>query len=324
MRKSGPVIIRAAAVAIAATLLAAPAAVLAQSPAPAPAPAPAAAPQAEDPRAAEASAALRAGEQAGTRGPADIALLDQAVLRLPADALFIPKLEAARIMRSLGNVVHDASFVGLIVGTKPGDEWAVVTSYFKDGYIKDDDAKDWNADELLQHLKDGTVEANKERVARGFDELEVLGWVEKPAYDAATHRLVWSLLAKDKGEPDSAEKGINYNTYALGRDGHFSLNLLTSSDRVDADKAAAHALLAALSYNPGKRYEDFDSSTDRIAEYGLAALIGGVVAKKLGLFALIGVFVAKFAKVIGIAALALGAGVWNFFRRKPKGAAPHA
>jgi uncharacterized membrane-anchored protein len=323
MRKSGPVIIRAAAaVAIAATLLASPTSVFAQSPSPAPAPAPA--PQAEDPRAAEASAALRAGEQAGTRGPADIALLDQAVLRLPADALFIPKLEAARIMRSLGNVVHDASFVGLIVGTKPGDEWAVVTSYFKDGYIKDDDAKDWNADELLQHLKDGTVEANKERVARGFDELEVLGWVEKPAYDAATHRLVWSLLAKDKGEPDSAEKGINYNTYALGRDGHFSLNLLTSSDRVDADKAAAHALLAALSYNPGKRYEDFDSSTDRIAEYGLAALIGGVVAKKLGLFALIGVFVAKFAKVIGIAALALGAGVWNFFRRKPKGAAPHA
>jgi uncharacterized membrane-anchored protein len=199
-----------------------------------------------------------------------------------------------------------------------------VTSYFKDGYIKDDDAKDWNADELLQSLKDNTAEANKERVARGFDELEVLGWVEKPAYDAASHRLVWSLLAKDKGEPDTAEKGINYNTYALGRDGHFSLNLLTSSSRVDADKGAARALLAALAYNPGKGYEDFNSSTDHIAEYGLAALIGGVVAKKLGFFALISVFVLKFAKVIGIAVLAFGAGIWNFFRRKPKGAAPNA
>jgi uncharacterized membrane-anchored protein len=319
MRTSGPVFIRAATAAAllaALTALAAPASVLAQSPSPAPAQ------QAVDPRAAESNAAWQAGEKAGTRGPADIALIDQAVLRLPADAFFIPKPEATRIMRSLGNVVHDTTFIGLIVGTKPGDQWAVVTSYFKEGYIKDDDAKDWNADDLLQHLKDGTAEANKERVARGFDELEVLGWVEKPTYDAASHRLVWSLLAKDKGEPDTAEKGINYNTYALGRDGYFSLNLLTSSSRVNADKGAARELLAALAYNPGKGYEDFNSSTDHIAEYGLAALIGGVVAKKLGFFALISVFVLKFAKVIGIAVLAFGTGIWNFFRRKPKGAAP--
>ena len=320
MRTSRPAFIRAAAAATAAVALfatlAAPASVLAQSPPPAPAP------QAQDPRVAESNAAWQAGEKAGTKGPADIALIDQAVLRLPADAFFIPKPEATRIMLSLGNVVHDATFVGLIVGTKPSDQWAVVTSYFKEGYIKDDDAKDWNADELLAHLKDGTAAANKERVARGFDELEVLGWVEKPAYDAASHRLVWSLLAKDKGEPDTAEKGINYNTYALGRDGYFSLNLLTSSSRVDADKGAARELLAALAYNPGKGYEDFNASTDHIAEYGLAALIGGVVAKKLGLFAVISVFVLKFAKVIGIAVLAFGAGIWNFFRRKPKGAAP--
>jgi uncharacterized membrane-anchored protein len=49
-----------------------------------------------------------------------------------------------------------------------------------------------------------------------------------------------------------------------------------------------------------------------------------VVAKKLGLFALIGVFVAKFAKLIGVAALALGGGIWSFFRRKPKGASTNA
>jgi uncharacterized membrane-anchored protein len=309
MRKFRLALIRAAAAAALLAALAAPISVLAQSPAPAPAQ------QAEDPRAAEVNAAWQAAEKAGTRGPADIALLDQAVLRLPADALFIPKAEAARLMRSLGNVVHDATFVGLIAGAKPGDEWAVVASYFKEGYIKDDDARDWNADELLAYIRDGTAEARKERIAHGFGELEVLGWVEKPAYDAASHRLVWSLLAKDKGEPDTAEKGINYNTYALGREGYFSLNLLTSSSRVDTDKGAARALLAALSYNPGKRYEDFDASTDPIADYGLAALIRGVAANKRGL----SVFDLTLAIVIGIAAVALGAGIW-YFRRKPKGA----
>ena len=46
------------------------------------------------------------------------------------------------------------------------------------------------------------------------------------------------------------------------------------------------------------------------------------MAKKLGLLALIGVFALKFAKVIGFAVVAFGAGVLNFFRRKPKNASP--
>jgi uncharacterized membrane-anchored protein len=87
---------------------------------------------------------------------------------------------------------------------------------------------------------------------------------------------------------------------------------------------AAHELLNSLSYNPGKSYEDFNAATDHIAAYGIAALVGGVVAKKLGLFALLGVFVVKFAKLIGVAALAVGGGIWNFFRRRPKSASPHA
>ena len=123
--------------------------------------------------------------------------------------------------------------------------------------------------------------------------MQVIGWVQPPSYDAATHRLVWSLLAKDKGEPDNVAKSINYNTYALGRDGYFSLNLLSNSERIAGDKAVAHGLLGDLAYNAGKRYADFSASTDRIAEYGLMALVGGVAAKKLGLFAIAIAFVSQ-------------------------------
>jgi uncharacterized membrane-anchored protein len=272
----------------------------------------------EQARQDEEQAAWRAGGQAGTRGPADVTLIDQAVLKLPDDYFFIPKAEGARLLRALGNTVGEQTFVGLIVGAKPGNEWIVATRYIKDGYIKDDDAKNWDANELLQSLKDGTEEANKDRAVRGFAELEVLGWVEKPTYDATTHRLVWSLLSKHKNAPDSAVKGVNYNTYALGRDGYFSLNLLTNSDSVGADKGAAHTLLAALAYNPDKRYEDFDASTDHIAAYGLAALVAGVAAKKAGLFVIIFAFAAKFAKVIALGALAVGGGIWKLFRRRPE------
>lgn len=205
-----------------------------------------------------------------------------------------------------------------MVGKRQSDQWIVVIRHIKEGYIKDDDAKNWNADELLKSIGEGVEQANRDRVARGFPEMQVIGWVEPPTYDATTHRLVWSMLAKHKGEPDDAPKSINYNTYALGRDGYFSLNLLSDSEHIATDKAVARELLADLGYNSGKRYEDFSASTDRIAEYGLMALVGGAVVKKLGLFALLGALALKFAKVIALGAVAFGAGIMKFFRRKPK------
>jgi uncharacterized membrane-anchored protein len=75
----------------------------------------------EQARQDEAEAAWRAGAQAGTQGPADIPLLDQAVLKLPAGYFFIPKAEGTRILRALGNAVGDQTFVGLIAGTHPDD-----------------------------------------------------------------------------------------------------------------------------------------------------------------------------------------------------------
>ena len=276
------------------------------------------APSSEAAHKAELTAAWQAASNAGTAGPADVPLIDQATLKLPAGDFFVPKAEGMRVMRALGNTIHDASFVGLVLGTRQNDRWLVVITYIKEGYIKDDAAKDWNADDLLKNLKEGVDESNKDRVARGFPEMEVIGWIEPPNYDATSHRLVWSVLGKDKGTPDDARKDVNYNTYALGRDGYFSLNLLSDSTKIATDKSAAHELLANLTYQSGKRYEDFSASTDRIAEYGLLALVGGVAAKKLGLLAVLLAFVLKFAKAIFIGAAVLGGGVMKFFRRKPR------
>jgi uncharacterized membrane-anchored protein len=277
---------------------------------------------AEATRQAELKTAWQAASNAGISGPSELTLIDQATLKLPADYFFVPKIEGQRVLRALGNVVDDTSFVGLVVGKRQNDDWLVAIRYIKEGYIKEDEAKNWNAEELLKNISEGAEQANKDRLARGFPEMQVMGWVEPPAYDASAHRLVWSLLAKHKGEPDDAPKNVNYNTYALGRDGYFSLNLLSSSDRIAGEKPVAHELLDDLRYNVGKRYEDFSATTDRVAEYGLMALVGGAVVKKLGLFALLGAFALKFAKVIILGAVAFGAGMMKFLRRKPRGDDP--
>lgn len=240
-------------------------------------------------------------------GPAVVALKDQARLALPAARLWVPQPVAGDILRAMGNR-PGANLLGLVYPTDDGDEWIIVAEYEPAGYVKDDDARDWNADDLLQSLKDGTHAANDERRQRGFPEIEVTGWAERPAYDAATHRLVWAALASDGSQPD-APTIVNYNTYALGREGFVSLNLLTDSARLPVDKLQARDLLGRLEFVDGKRYADFDSKTDHVAEYGLAALVAGIAAKKLGLLALLGLGLAKFWK-LGVLALVGGGALW--------------
>ncbi|HET8871136.1 MAG TPA: DUF2167 domain-containing protein [Aquabacterium sp.] len=260
-------------------------------------------------------AAIRSVKASQVVGPADISLRDQATLKLPAGYVWVPEPAAGQMMRAMGN--HpDEREMGLIFPQAEDQGWMVVADYEAAGYIKDDEAKDWNVDELFKNLKEGTEEANKDRAARGFSELEIVGWVEKPTYDAAHHRLVWSMSAKDKGAPADAPVGINYNTYALGREGYISLNLLTSLSQVNQDKPHVQTLLSALTFNDGKRYADFNASTDKVAEYGLAALVGGLAAKKIGLFALAAGLLAKFAKVIVLAGAAVAGVFSKFFKRK--------
>jgi uncharacterized membrane-anchored protein len=247
-------------------------------------------------------------------GPAEVALRDQAKLKLPEGAMFVPQPTANKILKTMGN--HgDERVIGLIYPIKPDQDWAMVAEYEPAGYIKDDDARDWNADDLLKSLKEGTVAANEERKQAGFPALEVTGWAEKPAYEAATHRLVWAATAVQAGAAAGEAAIVNYNTYALGRQGYISINLLTDSKSLDADKVHALDMLSRLEFVDGKRYTDFDSKTDHIAEYGLAALVAGVAVKKLGLLALVGVTLLKFWKV-GLIALAGVGSLWPRLRTR--------
>ena len=258
--------------------------------------------------------AVEAARAAMVIGPASVPLRDQATLALPANFGFVPRPQAAGLMHAMGNRTAD-NFLGLIVPRGEHRPWFVAVVYEPSGYIKDDDARHWSADQLLQSLKDGTEAGNAERSRAGVPAIEVTRWIEAPSYAPDTHQLVWSAEAKRRDGAES-DPTVNYNTYLLGREGYVSLNLITSASTVEDDKAAAHQLLAAVSFNDGKRYGDFNSSTDKVAAYGLAALIAGVAAKKLGLLALLAATVVKFAKLIALAAAGLFAAFTRWFRTR--------
>jgi len=267
-------------------------------------------PAAEDPK-----LAFEAARQAATAGPAELPLAAKALLKLPAGHAFVPQPQAGKLMRAMGNPGTDPQLLGLVFPQGEGQGWFVTVRYEDSGHIKDDEARDWNADELLKSYREGTESANAERTQMGVPALEVLGWAEKPAYDAATHRLVWAMSSREKDAPADAAQGVNYNTYMLGREGYFTLNLVTGLNELPQHKPAAHTLLAALEFNDGQRYADYNSSTDRTAEYGLAALVVGVAAKKLGLLAMAGLFVAKFGKAALLILAMLGAAALKVYQR---------
>ena len=242
-------------------------------------------------------------------GPKTIDLGAQASMQLPAGMAFLPKQPADKLMQMVGNGT-DPNRYGIIIPTSEEDDWMADLSYTDSGYIKDDDAKNWDVDALLQNIKEGTKEQNKQRAQQGIPPLEVGGWVEKPHYDAATQRLIYSVDAKTAGETSSS---VNYNTYALGRYGYISLNFVADMSSIERYKPTAQQLLAAIEYRAGQRYADFNPTTDKIAEYGIAALVGGLAAKKLGLLAVIAAFAVKFSKLLIVGAVGVIYGVKKLF-----------
>lgn len=285
---------------------------------------------AQDPGAAnpdaERKAAYEAAAKATIRGPTQLPFADQAKLALPAGYHFIPAAEATRLIKSMGNTV-DPGFQGLVVPDSNRHGFFAV-SYHASGYIKDGDAKDWDADKLLDQIRQATAESNKRRAEIGVPEVEVTGWIQPPKYEATNHEVVWSLASRTKNAPaNETVNGINYKTLVLGREGYMAMTLVTDQAHIEQMRPSTVTLLDALTFNDGKRYADFHAGTDRVAEFGLAALIAGVAAKKLGLLALIAAFVVKFAKVIivAVAGVLVAARKWLGWKKKePPAAAPVA
>ena len=182
--------------------------------------------------------------KAAVMGPTDVVLGDQAKLHLPESMEFIPPKESAELMRMWGNGA-DPSLNGLVFAKAQDETWTISIRHTAEGYVKDDDAKTWNADELLQSLKDGTEAQNETRIKMGMPALDIVGWVQPPKYTVDRHRLVWSLKAVDRGAAADQPSTVNYNTYALGKDGYFEIDLMTNDRDIEKNKSAAYRIVDA-------------------------------------------------------------------------------
>ncbi|HKB60472.1 MAG TPA: DUF2167 domain-containing protein [Gallionellaceae bacterium] len=195
------------------------------------------------------------------------------------------------------------------------DAWGVIITYMDDGHVKDDDASKIDYSDLLKQMKDNSAEADKERTSQGYPSLLLTGWAEPPRYDSATHKLYWAL---DLKSGDATEHTLNYKIRVLGRKGVLVLNAVAGMSQLPLIKGEMQKVIGFADFTPGNRYADFNSSTDKVAEYGVAALVAGAVAAKVGLFAKLFALLIAAKKLVVVGVLALVAGVRKLLGLKKK------
>ena len=214
-----------------------------------------------------------------------------------------------------GNPAMDRKTLGMIVpaGFDPFDakSWCVIVGFEEDGYVKDDDAGKINYTSLLKEMQESARAANVERVKSGYPSVELVGWATPPRYDKTTHKFYWAKELKFGDSP--GENTLNYNLRFLGRRGILVLNAVSSMPQFSDIEKASPEILSMVDFNAGHRYADYTPGSDKLATYGLAALVAGGIAAKTGL--LKGLFLAVLAlkKFLIIGVIACAGFIKKFF-----------
>ncbi|MBK8594325.1 MAG: DUF2167 domain-containing protein [Holophagales bacterium] len=242
-----------------------------------------------------------------------------AELKVPEKFVFAGAEDTKRLMESFGNPA-DGTEVGFLAPADENESWFVVFEYHDVGFIKDADKEKIDADALLASIREGTEEANKVRKEKGMGTISVVGWAEPPRYDTVSHNLVWAI----RGRGSDGHEVVNYNSRILGREGYTSATLVTDPETLATLKPQLAGILGGFSYKSGRRYSEWVAG-DKVAAYGLTALVAGgagAAAAKLGLFGVLGKFLAKGWKLVAAAVVALGAGAKKLFGGKSEPGTP--
>jgi len=273
-------------------------------------------PEAAEPEATESEATAPAGPELKYQTGTIVLPNKVATLHLGEKYRYLDPNETNKLLMAWGNE-SDTTTQGTIIANDvdPWSEsgWAVILTYDDDGHIDDSDAAEIDYDDMLKDMKEGTEDYNAERKKAGFEAVHLVGWAEKPHYDASAKKLYW---AKELNFEGTSGNTLNYDVRVLGREGVLSMNAVATMNSLEQIRGEMRPLIEVAEFNEGYRYGEFNAKTDRVAEYGLAALIAAGVGAKLGLFAKLGVFLLAMKKFIIIGIVALGAFLKRLFGKK--------
>lgn len=244
------------------------------------------------------------------KGPTTVEVQGNSKLTIPDQYVYLDPGNTKKFLE----LQHNLSDGREVMVAPQNMEWMAYLEFSDEGYVKDNEKID--APALLKTLQSNTEAGNEERRRRGWNELKLVDWATPPVYNTTTKRLEWATILDSKDG-----RAVNFSTKILGRRGYTSVIMVTDPGNLQAAESNLDHVLTGYSFNAGETYADWRSG-DKVAEYGLAALIvGGVaaVAAKKGLFSVIGAFLVASWKFLMIGVVAAATWVRNLFARKRAG-----
>lgn len=166
-----------------------------------------------------------------------------------------------------------------------------IDKFIDDGFIKGDDWNDVDAEKFLKELRQASIENNKVRIKNGYSAVEDINWHIKPYYNKTLGYVFYSLLVKF----DNGSETYNSTAMVLGRKGYTDITFLFKDNIAHLMPAEIDKVVKSFQYNQGLQYSDFKSG-DKIAAYGVGALVAGSLGIKGLAKAGILVALAAFAK----------------------------
>jgi len=241
-------------------------------------------------------------------GPGEGPLGERARVTVPLGFSFTGAKGAQAVLEAMENPTS-GNELGLLAydSDVAGQSWFVVFEFSESGYVKDEDRDELESDALMATMKEGNEHGNELRKQRGWEAIELVGWKREPFYDPRTNNLTWATLARSA----SGGESVNWSVRVLGRQGVMNIDLVLGPELLDAALPEFEKVIDSFQYEDGQRYAQFTAG-DKIAEYGLAALVvggGAAIAAKTGLFAKL----FKFAVPILLAIGAFGKRIWGWF-----------
>ena len=232
------------------------------------------------------------------QGPGTAPIGEVAEIDLPTEYLYLDGGGTRKLMELTQNIPSGQELA--TIAPRGDEQWIVVFEVDESGYVPDDEKDALDADAMLAAVRDGTEAANEERRKRGWETMTIVGWRESPHYDSMTNNLSWAIDGESGGS-----QNVNRIIKLLGRRGVMTATLVGGPDEMDGAIVRVNSLLEGFRFTAGNTYAEYVPGTDKLAQYGLTALVVGGAAAALAKSG----FLAKLWKPIALGLVALGAGI---------------
>jgi uncharacterized membrane-anchored protein len=185
-------------------------------------------------------------------GPRTLTLSGLGALPVPSGMISADRTETRRFLEATGNPPAGDE---IAIAAPPNVDWFLVFSFDEFKKLGLEHPKPSVA-EIVAALRRGNSETNQARKKAGRETLDLLGWREKPSYDAKTFRLEWSIDTQESGGRHDA----NRFWLLLTRNGVLTIELVTEQARYAAASQSANALLQGLGIAEQEAYDNPDES----------------------------------------------------------------